>query len=334
MSYAGNGIGQIDRWVPEIWNSRMVSLAKKKSVWMDFIGGNGSGSPVVDYGDVEGKPGDVIHLPTTAFFTGNPITSDTADVEGQEQKITPDELQITLKMRRFATGWTDVSEDYSIINLSSEAMGKLAYQLADNMDEDMFIVATASHTYNLYGGTSISADSDLASTDVFNVAACRKIFTKLNFNRALPLGNINGNAMYMAFVHPYSVGDMQADSNYTNIAQYAEVRGASNPVFSGKLPVVNGVMIASSHNAPYSNSNTTASTTYDEDGVGLSTAYVTHVFACGAEAMAIAYKWRPRIKLAKYDADTKAILHASTIYGNRRLVEKSSLVGHYYATSV
>lgn len=333
MTYAGNGIGQIDRWVPEIWNSRMVSLAKKKSVWMDFIGGLGSGSPVIDYGDVEGKEGDTIHLPTTAFFTGNPITTDTATIEGNEQLITPDEMQITLKLRRFPTGWTDVSEDYSIINLSSEALDKLSYQLADNMDEDMFIVATASHTYNLYGG-SVSADSDLASTDVFNVAACRKIFTKLNFNRALPLGNINGSAMYMALVHPYSVGDMQADSNYTNIAQYAEVRGASNPVFSGKLPVVNGIMIASAHNAPYGSANTTSSTTYDEDGVGAGTSNVTKIFACGAEAMAIAYKWRPRISFSKYDADTKRILLASTIYGNRRLVEKSSLVGHYYATSV
>lgn len=329
-----NGIGQIDRWVPEVWNSYLLMKAKKESFWMKMLGGAGSGSAVISYPDLVGKPGDKIHLPTSTLFSGEPITADTGAVEGQGQSMSPDEITATLNLRRFVTEWTDVAETYGVVNLYQHGMDQLSYQMANFIDQEMFEVATTSHTYNVYGG-SASADSDLNTTDTFNVAAARRLRAELEDNRAYPLGNTLSGAMFGIVVHARNRYNLITDSTFNTIVEYADVRGDANTLFSGKIPMIDGTLIFVNRNVPCDDNNSSdASADYTEDGISSGTENVSLVYAFGADALGYVGKIQPKVGYGEYDYGTKKGLVTSTVYGLTLLQHQNSCVGHYYATAL
>ena len=65
--------------------------------------------------------------------------------------------------------------------------------------------------------------------------------------------NIEGGNYYAYIMHPYAATALRtatANNTWTNIQQYANVRGATNPIFSGALGVYNGTILYESEYIP------------------------------------------------------------------------------------
>ena len=54
---------------------------------------------------------------------------------------------------------------------------------------------------------------------------------------------INGEPHYVMILHPYQVFDLQKDSEYLQAVREAHIRGEKNPIFTGALVEIDGVIL-------------------------------------------------------------------------------------------
>lgn len=319
----------VDKAVPELWARELLIDAEKLMFWKDYEGEQGAGKPVIRKDELTKQPGDTIRIITMSHLTGAGITNDTADLTDNEEALSIGELVLTLGIKAHAVKYTKYADQRAIFSVRQAAQGRLAYWLADKLDQSMFIVATASHTYNLYGG-SATADAGLASSDVFNTTAINKIKAKLEENRAMPVSVEDGRKFFVIIVHPFDAYNLRADSVWQQAQREANLRGETNPIFTGALGIYNGCIIRVSQNVP--NGNVNAVTGVDA-GIGSATANVSHILAFGGEALARAYGQYPTWLEETKDYGRKLGVGTDVVFKDSRAVEKNSLVGHYYAAN-
>ena len=317
----------VDKAIPELWAKELLVDAEKLMFWKDYEGAQGSGMPVIRKDDLTKQAGDTVRIITMSHLTGAGQTGDTANLTDNEEALSIGEIVLTLAIKAHAVKYTKYADKQAIFDIRSAAQGRLAYWLADKLDQSMFKIASASATYNLYGG-SATADAGLGTADVFNTTAINKIKTKLIDNRALPIKVQDGRAFYIVVVHPYDAYNLRADSVWTQAQREANLRGETNPIFTGALGVYNGMIIRESQNVPNGNVNPVVG---NDAGIGAGTAYVSHVIAFGGEAFARAYGQYPSWLEETKDYGRKIGIGTDIVFKDKRAIQKNALVGHYYA---
>lgn len=318
----------VEKAIPELWAKELVIDAEKMMFWKDYEGAQGSGMPIIRKDELTKQAGDTIRIITMSHLTGAGQTGDTADLTGNEERLSIGEIVLSLAIRAHAVKYTKYAGKQAIFDIRSAAQGRLAYWLADKLDQSMFKIASTGATYNLYGG-SATADAGLGTGDVFNCAAIDKIKTKLKLNRALPIKTVNGNEYYIIVIHTNDAYNLRKDSTWVTAQKDANNRGdSSNPIFTGALGIYNGCIIRESQNVPNGNVNPVAG---NDAGIGSGTAYVSHVIAFGGEAFARAYGQFPSWLEDTYDYGRKLGIGTDVVFADKRAVQKNALVGHYYA---
>lgn len=315
--------------VPEVWAKELLVDAEKMMFWKDYEGVEGSGMPVLRKDELTKVPGDTMHITTMSHLTGAGQTGDTANLTDNEEALSIGTITLTLAIAAHAVKYTKYAGQQAVFSIRSAAQGRLAYWLADKLDRSMFLTATASHTYNLYGGTA-TADAGLGTADVFNTTAIRKIKAKLRTNKALPIKVEDGNEYYVIVIHPFDEYNLKADSVWQQAQREANIRGLNNPIFTGALGVYDGCIIRVSHNSPNGSVN---SATGEDAGIGTGTSNVSWVYAFGGEALARAYGQYPTWLEETKDYGRKLGIGTDVVFDDSRAVEKNSLVGHYYGAN-
>lgn len=329
MGFTLTELTAVDKAVPEVWAKELLIDAEKMMFWKDYEGEQGSGMPVIRKDDLAKQPGDTVRIITMSHLTGAGQTGDTANLTDNEEALSIGEVVLTLAIKAHAVKYTKYADQRAIFNVRQAAQGRLAYWLADKLDQSMFIVASTSATYNLYGG-SATADTGLASSDVFNTTAIRKIKAKLRENKAMPIKVEDGNEYYIIVIHPFDEYNLKADSVWQQAQREANQRGLTNPIFTGALGVYDGCIIRVSHNTPNGSAN---ATTGADAGIGTGVNAVSHVIAFGGEAFARAYGQYPTWLEETKDYGRKLGIGTDVVFKDARAVEKNSLVGHYYAAN-
>lgn len=322
-------LSTVDAAIPEVWAKELLVNAEKMMFWKDYEGMQGSGMPVIRKDELTKVPGDTVRITTMSHLTGAGQTGDTATLTDNEEALSIGTVTLTLAIKAHAVKYTKYADQQAVFNIRQAAQGRLAYWLADKLDQSLFITATASHTYNLYGGTA-TADAGLGTADVFNTTAIRKIKAKLRENKALPIKVEDGNEYYVIVIHPFDEYNLKADSVWSQAQREANLRGLTNPIFSGALGVYDGCIIRVSHNTPNGSVN---ATTGADGGIGTGTASVSWVLAFGGEALARAYGQYPSWLEETKDYGRKLGIGTDVVWDDARAVEKNSLVGHYYAAN-
>lgn len=322
-------LGTVDKALPEVWAKQLLVDAEKMMFWKDYEGEQGSGMPVIRKDDLTKEAGDTVRIITMSHLTGAGITGDTANLTDNEEALSIGEIVLTLAIKAHAVKYTKYADKQAIFNVRQAAQGRLAYWVADKLDQSMFIVASTSATYNLYGG-SATADAGLGTADVFNTTAIRKIKAKLRENKALPIKVEDGNEYYIIVIHPFDEFNLKADTVWQQAQREANIRGLTNPIFSGALGVYDGCIIRVAHNTPNGSTNPA---TGNDSGIGSGTANVSHVIAFGGEAFARAWGQYPSWLEETKDYGRKLGIGTDVVFKDKRAVEKNSLVGHYYAAN-
>lgn len=320
-------LAALDKAIPEVWAKELLVDAEKQMFWKDYEGAQGSGMPIIRKDDLTKQAGDTVRIITMSHLSGAGQTGDTANLTDNEEALSIGEIILTLGIKAHAVKYTKYADKQAIFNVRQAAQGRLAYWLADKLDQSMFIIASTSATYNLYGGTA-TADSGLTTADVFNTTAIRKIKAKLKDNRALPIKTEDGNEYFIIVIHPFDEYNLKSDSVWTQAQREANIRGEKNPIFTGAAGVFDGCIIRVSSNVPNSNVNPT---TGNDSGIGSGRQYISHVVAFGGEGFARAYGQYPTWLEETKDYGRKLGIGTDIVFKDARAVQKNALVGHYYA---
>lgn len=124
--------------------------------------------------------------------------------------------------------------------------------------------------------TAVAANDTLTYDSIVDIMT----YCKTNYIKPLMAG---GKEYYVAFVRPEAIAQLKKDSDYLNAIVNAQVRGNSNPFFTGGTVTVDG-LILHEHRLVY---NTTGAASGSKWGAG-SAIDGSRMLVCGAQALGFA----------------------------------------------
>jgi len=233
-----NSIGQA---VPELWNLKLYYEAQRLMFWAKFEGAEGSGMPVIRKDELEKDAGDVIHINTVRQLTGTGKTgSDT--LEGSEEQVSMAQTDVQVEWLRHAVAITKRSRKRINFDFFNTAVRLLGQWLADKHDDAIF-TAFNTATTAIFGGDATST-ATLDSSDTLGTTELDKLKTYLDDNLAMPLRvDGDGNNYFGIVINPYQAYTLRQDSTWKEAQRDSNLRGDTNPLFSGSMGVYNGMIV-------------------------------------------------------------------------------------------
>ena len=247
-----NTTTDLDLWIPELWSRKVYEEAKAKHFWQRFSGPEGSGMPFIIKEELLTQPGDVIHISQLANLTGAGVTGENR-LRGNEEKLSLAEVQVTPEWNRHAVSDTAKANKQIMHDFRMKASAALSYWMASKMDTSAWTAArtTASAGFEattidqVFGNNATSLDT-IDAADVLSVAEIRKgaaILESKNVQKVAVPGMPAGEGYYLLFIHPWQAYSLKSDSEWISNHQSASERGATNPLFTGALGEVDGVIV-------------------------------------------------------------------------------------------
>ena len=239
-------------WIPELWSRKVYEEAKAKHFWQRFSGPEGSGMPFIIKEELLTQPGDVIHISQLANLTGAGVTGETR-LRGTEEKLSLAEVQVTPEWNRHAVSDTAKANKQIMQDFRMKASGALSYWMASKMDTSAWTAARNTSACGfenvtidqIFGNGAASLDA-LDDADVLSVAEIRKAAALLeskNIAKVSIAGMPAGEGYYLLFIHPWQAYSLKSDSEWIANHQSASERGKDNPLFTGALGEVDGVIV-------------------------------------------------------------------------------------------
>jgi N4-gp56 family major capsid protein len=249
-----NQASDLAYWIPELWAKKVYEEAKAKFFWERFSGPEGSGMPFIVKTELLTEPGDTIHISQISNLTGSGVTGETR-LRGNEEKLSLAEVQVLPDWYRHAVSDTVKASKQITQDFRMKAQKALSYWMAKKMDTTAWTAArtTASCGFEadtiaiVYGNDASSVDT-IDSSDDFGVAEIRKAAALLESNNIAKVsvpGMPPGDGYYLCFIHPWQAYSLKADSEWISNHESAGERGATNPLFTGALGSIDGVIIHS-----------------------------------------------------------------------------------------
>ena len=246
--------------------------------------GEGENNIVQILSDLKKSQGDTITVPFTAKLSGNGVVGD-ATLEGNEEEINPYSDAVSINQLRNGVALTGrYDEKRNVYDMYKDAKNKLSIWGQEVIERQIFMklagvttldltdvnaatysaLATFSNSANVVptadeaagaGARYLCADSagldSLTAGDTLTVDLIRaaKMKAVLASPKIKPL-KIKGKDFYVMFVHPWQAIDLKGTDTYNNMVKDAWWRGEDNPLFSGALAVIDGVILVEHEYVP------------------------------------------------------------------------------------
>lgn len=265
----------VDSSIQELWAKDVLRRQKIQSYWSRFSGGEGSGSPIITKSELIAKGSDLLHIQVTDPLSGAGVSGDTAKLEGNEESLATSEIKAATTLYRHGVRSYRRANKKSIVDLRNEAKLRLAEWGASKMDSIRFArflgadasvletsLAGEAYTPNKFvlaaadgadAGT-VAGDTvdDITGADLLTVKAIQTIKLRMKLQHAKPL-MVGGREAFVLLTHPYSTFDLKQDTRYEAWAREAQTRGESNPLFTGALLYIDGMVIHEHESVPVAN---------------------------------------------------------------------------------
>jgi N4-gp56 family major capsid protein len=254
-------LAQVAEWTPEVWSRLVYEVAQGKMLWSNFIGGEGSGQPVVLKTELLTKKGDTIHISQLANLSGDGKT-DEETLEGYEEQLDLREMTTSPTWYKHAVADTSMVEKVIDQDFRSKAQMLLSKWMTEKMDNSLWTAATAGVAAGLesvipniiYGGSGNTSENELGASDTFNVSTVEKGVVYLESQNIDPLV-IGGQAYYVCLLHPYQAYNLRQDSDWITAHTTAKERGIDNPIFTLSLGAYHGVLFYQTTQCPTATNN-------------------------------------------------------------------------------
>lgn len=236
-----------------------------------------------------------------------------------------------------------MAEQKSIVRFRETSRDVLGYWLADRMDQLGFLtLAGISYAFHTNGATRVGSDlinlefaadvqapssqrafrwnataktldatgsNTVAATDYMSWEMIVKLKAKAKdeYLRGVRMG---GKEVFHLFATPQAIARLKLDNNYLTALQSARQRAAGNPLFTGEVVDVDGVMIHEFRHVP----NTAGAASGSKYG-GAGTVEGCQVLFCGAQALGMADLGMPEWVEDEDDYENQQAISVSKIFG-------------------
>ena len=249
-----NTASDLGLWIPELWSRKVYEQAKAKHFWQRFSGEEGSGMPFIIKTELLSSPGDVIHISQLSHLTGAGVTGESR-LRGNEEKLSLAEVDITPEWNRHAVSDTAKASKQIMHAFREKAQKALSYWMGGKFDTSTWAAArtTAACGFEntaidqIFGNDATTLDS-VDAADILSVSEIRKaaaILESKNIQKVSVEGMPAGEGYYLMFINPWQAYSLKSDSEWISNHQSASERGATNPLFTGALGEVDGVIVHS-----------------------------------------------------------------------------------------
>jgi N4-gp56 family major capsid protein len=332
-----------------VWSMDMWRMARNYSFINKFLG-KGSNSVVQHITELKkSEKGARAVITLLADLEGDGIAGDRT-LEGNEEALKSYDQVIRLDQLRHANRHEGrMADQKSIVNFRSESRDKLAYWLADRIDQMAFLtLAGLAYSNKNSGGTRTGSDLvnlEFAS-DVVAPSSKRylvwdqgnKDFVTNTSNSQLVGGAIGtgdyptwemfvqlkayakdnyirgvkeqgGEETYHAFLSPQAMAKLKLDSNFMLNLRHAQPRGNDNPLFSAGTVKIDGIYFHEYRHVP----NTRTAQSGSKWGGGAVDG--CRILFCGAQALGMADIGAPEWVEKEFDYDNQPGISVAKILG-------------------
>lgn len=271
---ARTDFGTNDAQAVSIWSKLTFREALKATKFKKFLG-RSKRAIIQRLEELEKNAGDTIKYDLLMQATGSGVTGDER-LKGNEEALVYHQDSVVVNQLRHAHSFAQMSQQRTVHNLRMDAKENLADWWAAKLDDFMFRylggdttlthgqagVAPDQAHYICAGdqansGTIATDESTMAASsdelDLMDVDYAREIAEAgYNGSPAIRPCRVDGEDYYVFVMHPYCVTDVRVSTNssatikWSDVQQYANVRGLKNPLFTGSLGIYNNTILESS----------------------------------------------------------------------------------------
>lgn len=243
------------------WGKQLFYEAGYEIYWKKFMS-DGKGSPIQVKHELDGslkKGGKGKDVTFGLLENLDPTRSVSGDdtLEGNEESMTTYSQTVTTQMERNAVRDTGRFDNSKVLyEFRKEALADLKTWLAEFIDYTIFTALLASPTRTLIAtGASLALTSRIsaakasldgtgaliAPADISVLRKLAKVPAASAEKRIRPI-KVDGRNYYVLIIHPEQAYDLKRNSEWQQAQREANVRGESNPIFSGALGVWDDVV--------------------------------------------------------------------------------------------
>lgn len=235
-----------DALTKKIWGAKVIVEAKK-DIFFDKFTGNTDQNIIQNKMELIKEKGDRITIPLRVRLTGEGTDTEDADLEGQEEQVTFYDFSVSLQERGHAVkAKNKLSLQRPAFDLRGQFKDALKDWLSEYIDRITVEVLSASPTTNrnIFGGAADTSTSDIDAADTMSVSLIQRAKRTARLASPKIVGiNIKGKQRYVMIMHDYQTKALKADDDWKNGQYYAAIRGETNPIFSGALGMIDGVVL-------------------------------------------------------------------------------------------
>lgn len=261
-----------------VWSMDFWSQARNYSFVNKFLG-KGSNSLIQHITELKkSEKGNRAVITLTADMEGDGVVGDRRLKGNEEQLKSYDKVIRFDQMRNANHNEGRMADQKSIVNFREESRDKLAYWIADRMDQLAFltlsgvsytmknngaarvgsnlpllefasdVVAPSSKRYGRWNGTSKAMEWGTgtgsvaaADTPMWEMFVQAKAYAKENYVRGIT--EKGGEETYHAFLTPYAFAKLKQDSTYMQNLRHAQSRDGNNALFTGSSVKIDGIYL-------------------------------------------------------------------------------------------
>ena len=279
-----------------------------------------------------------------ADLEGDGVVGDRT-LEGNEEQLKSYDQVIRIDQLRNANRHEGAMADQkSVVSFRENSRDKLAYWLADRIDQLAFLtLAGLSYTVKNSGGTRVGSDlrnlefaADVSAptskrvvrwdgaaknivvggassavvvgdTPMWELFVQLKAYAKENYIRGVM---VDGEETYHAFLSPMAMAKLKLDPTYLQNLRHAQAKGANEKLFSGGSVKIDGIVLHEFRHVP----NTRLAASGSKYGAGGLIEGCQMLF-CGAQALGMADIGNPGWVEKEFDYDNQPGISINKILG-------------------
>lgn len=336
-NFAGLNSKQKIVWSRDVWSAARDQMFVKK-----FLG-TGSGAMIQRITELtKTEKGEKVLMQLVADLVEDGVIGDD-EREGNEEEMQNFEVELSIDLiSHQVKNKGKMSDQKTVINFREQAKDRLAYWLANRIDQLVFLTlsgvsyafhnngkprvgspfpslafaadvsAPSSKRHLMWNGTNLVTSNTGAITSAFTasyrmiVDACA--YAKDHYIKPLMAG---GKEYYVVLVKPGTLAQLKKDADYQRaVVAIAQKDGAKSPWFTGGTVTIDGAVIHE-HRLVYSTTGAASGSKWGAGGA----IDGTRTLLCGAQALGMADLGVPEWVEKEFDYDSKQGVSIDKMFG-------------------
>ena len=291
----------------KLWNEKLFRDSVKESYFARFMG-TGSDSIVQVKTDLESGKGDRVRFAIRMRLTGAGVTEGQT-LEGNEENLTTHTTNLTLKQWRHAVRDDGaMSRQRALFSISEESQAALKDRVTEKIDQECFDAYNATTPTKIVYASTATSDATLTTSMLLtpDLISKMKAGAETGYNRTqTPIRPImiGGKKHFVLLIHPDVGYDLKQNTIWQGAQQSGNIRGLSNPIFTGALGMWDNVIVHEHENVPIAK-------TYGSGG----NVPGANCLFLGAQSLLWAWGQRPKTVRKDFDFDNEQAFATGMIY--------------------